>query len=76
MNLITVLFKAYPTIQATIATRVERGDEVWGEWEFTSEVHAGARFWQRGVIIVNVADELIVKSRFYMEPVEEAGGTR
>ena len=69
------LFKAYPTIQATIATRVQRGDEIWGEWEFASEVNGGARFCQRGVIIVNVEGELIVKSRFYMEPVQEAEGT-
>ena len=69
------LFRAYPTIQAMIATRVQSGDETWGEWEFTSEAHDGARFWQRGVIIVNIEGEHIVKSRFYMEPVEEAEGT-
>ncbi|WP_216897815.1 nuclear transport factor 2 family protein [Nocardia alni] len=66
------LFKAYPTIQATIATRVQSGNEIWGEWEFRSEVHDGARFWQRGVIIVNLEEGLIRRSRFYMEPAEEA----
>lgn len=69
------IFKAFPTIKATITTRVRSGDEIWGEWEFTSEAGDGPRFWQRGVIIVNVDGEHIVRSRFYMEPVEEAAGT-
>lgn len=67
-----MLFKTFPSIQARIVRRVESGDEIWGEWEFTSEVHEAGRFWQRGIIIVEVDDELIVKSHFFMEPVEEA----
>jgi hypothetical protein len=46
------------------------GDETWGEWEFRSEVHDGAQFWQRGVIVAEATGDRIVKAAFYMEPVE------
>lgn len=66
------IFTAYPTIRATVTARVHNGDEIWGEWEFTSDSRDGARFWQRGVVIVVPEDGLIALARFYMEPVEDA----
>jgi len=66
------IFRAYPDIGATLTKRVQSGDEVWGEWEFSGESpDGGPPFHQRGVIIVAVGGEVIVESRFYMEPVEE-----
>jgi len=65
------IFQAHPDIQVTLTTRAHSGDETWGEWEFKAEQGDGSpTFWQRGVIIVVVDSELIVQSRFYMEPVE------
>jgi ketosteroid isomerase-like protein len=67
------IFKAHPDIRVTLTTRVQSGDEIWGEWEFKGENgDGGPLFWQRGVIIVVVDGEVIVQSRFYMEPVEAA----
>jgi len=68
------LFKAHPTVRATVMARVHSGEEIWGEWEFTSDSRDGARFWQRGVIVVLPEDEVIARARFYMEPVEGAAG--
>lgn len=65
------IFEAYPDIQVTLRARVQSGDESWGEWEFKGKGRdGGPSFWQRGVIIVVADGELIVQSRFYMEPVE------
>jgi hypothetical protein len=64
------IFQAYPTVKAKIVRRVRGGDETWAEWEFRSEVHDGAQFWQRGVIVTEVAGDRIVKATFYMEPVD------
>ena len=66
------IFRAYPTVKAKIIRRVPSGDESWAEWEFTSETHDGAQFWQRGVIVVEENEDRIVKASFYMEPVESA----
>jgi len=64
-------FQAHPDIQVTLTTRAQSDDEIWGEWEFKADNGDGSpAFWQRGVIIVVVGSEVIVQSRFYMEPVE------
>ena len=65
------IFQAYPDIHAEMITSTERGQEIWGEWEFKGNGgDGGAPFWQRGVIIVVVDRDVVVESRFYMEPVE------
>jgi hypothetical protein len=65
------IFAAYPGVRATVLTRVQHGDEIWGEWEFQGDSKDdGPAFWQRGVIIAKVAGDAIVQTRFYMEPVE------
>jgi len=67
------IFTAHPDIGVTLTTRAQSGEEIWGEWEFKAESSDGGQsFWQRGVIIVVVDGEVIVQSRFYMEPVEAA----
>ena len=68
------LFKAYPSIEATVTARVHSGDEIWAEWEFKSESAKDdhPQFWQRGVIVVAAEGDVIGSARFYMEPVEAA----
>ena len=67
------IFQAYPDIRAKVTTSTQRGQEIWGEWEFKGDSpNGGPPFWQRGVIIVVLDGEVIVQSRFYMEPVEAA----
>lgn len=65
-----MMFAARPDIAAAVTARVTAGDEVWAEWEFTGTERDGSRFHQRGVIIAVVADDVITRTRFYMEPVE------
>lgn len=64
------LFQTFPTIGATVTAQVHSGDEIWTEWEYRSEAGNGPQFWQRGVAVVVVQDEVIASARFYMEPVE------
>ncbi|MFI2362846.1 nuclear transport factor 2 family protein [Promicromonospora sp. NPDC019610] len=62
------IFTMSPEITVAMTNAVEVGDEVWGEWHYTRA--AGQDL--RGVIIVTVRDDLIRRSRFYMEPVDAA----
>jgi ketosteroid isomerase-like protein len=71
----TTLFQAYPDMRAEASRRVHRDKETWAEWEFAGKSTDGAQFWQRGVIIVMEECDLIVESRFYMEPVDPAAGS-
>jgi len=69
------IFETYPGVEATLTTRLQSGDEVWGEWEFSGEHRdGGPPFSQRGVIIAATEAEVIVRSRFYMEPVDAMSG--
>jgi len=67
------IFRAHPGIQVELTSCVQFGDEIWGEWEFKGENReSGAPAWGRGVMIVVLDEEVIVQSRFYMEPVAPA----
>jgi hypothetical protein len=65
------MFQARPNVQAKVMAYARSGDEIWGEWEFLGDNLDGTPFWERGVIIVVVDGDVIVQSRFYIEP----GGT-
>lgn len=64
------ILAAHPTVRAAAEPRVHSGDEIWAEWEYTSEVGEHGQFWHRGVAIVVVDGGTIESARFYMEPVE------
>jgi hypothetical protein len=61
-----MIFKMSPEITIAMTNAVEVGDEVWGEWHYTKA--AGQDL--RGVVIITVRDDLIRRSRFYMEPID------
>ncbi|EXG79468.1 nuclear transport factor 2 family protein [Cryptosporangium arvum] len=61
-----MIFTTSPDITIAMTNAVEVGDEVWGEWHYTRA--AGQDL--RGVIIITVGDDLVQRSRFYMEPVD------
>ncbi|MFD2416370.1 nuclear transport factor 2 family protein [Amycolatopsis pigmentata] len=65
-----MMFEARPDIKAAMTARAPAGDEAWAEWEFVGTERNGARFHQRGVIIAVVEDDVITRTRFYMEPVD------
>jgi hypothetical protein len=61
-----MIFERFPRITVSVTASVEAGDEVWGEWRYVRA--EGDEL--RGVIIITVRDNLIRRSRFYMEEVD------
>jgi hypothetical protein len=48
------------------------GATEWGEWYWHGRHPDGSAYAMRGVIILNLHDELISDARLYMEPVDQA----
>jgi ketosteroid isomerase-like protein len=67
----TAIFEARPTIQAKVTSHSSTDGEFWGEWEFAGDDRDGVPFCDRGVIIITAGQDAIVRSRFYMEPVDQ-----
>lgn len=63
-----------PDITARVLAVVTTGETVWSEWEMAGTRRDGAPHLMRGVIIFVVADALIRKARFYLEPVDLESG--
>ncbi|MCL2586411.1 MAG: nuclear transport factor 2 family protein [Streptosporangiales bacterium] len=66
------IFDRFPQITVSVTSSVEAGDEVWGEWRYVRA--EGDEL--RGVIIITVRDDLIRRSRFYMEEVDATAAPR
>ncbi|MEO8258405.1 MAG: nuclear transport factor 2 family protein [Acidobacteriota bacterium] len=69
------IFAAIPNLTATVLRSAVSGDEVWSEWEHRGTRQDGSTHLMRGVIIFGVVNELLAWARFYLEPVQEGGGT-
>lgn len=67
------ILAAHPTVHARAESRVHSGDEIWAEWEYTSDVGEHGQFWFRGVAITVISQGVIESARFYMEPVDTEG---
>ena len=70
----TTIFNAVPDITTRVVAAAADGDRVWSEWEMTGTRRDGTPHAMAGVIIFDVAGNQIVSARFYLEPVETAGG--
>jgi ketosteroid isomerase-like protein len=68
------IFAFVPDIHATVVRHAVSGDEVWSEWEMHGTRRDGSPHLMRGVIIFGVRDDRATWARFYLEPVEQAGG--
>ena len=66
------IFDRFPEITVSVTATVEAGDEVWGEWHYIRA--EGDEL--RGVIVITVRDNLIRRSRFYMEEVDPASAAQ
>jgi ketosteroid isomerase-like protein len=64
-----------PDVTARILASVEEGHTVWSEWQLIGTRQDGSSHEMRGVIIFDIAGELISAARFYLEPVEHESGT-
>ncbi len=68
------IFAAVPDIAAHVRW-VADGQEVWSEWEMSGTRLDGSRHLLRGVVIFGVEHGKATWARFYLEPVQEDGGT-
>ena len=64
-----------PDITARVLATAVDGDTVWSEWQMSGTRLDGALHEMRGVIIFEVAGELVRAARFYLEPLERESGT-
>jgi ketosteroid isomerase-like protein len=64
-----------PDITARVLATAVAGDTVWSEWQMSGTRLDGALHEMRGVIIFEVAGELVQAARFYLEPLERESGT-
>lgn len=68
------LLPAVPDLRAEILQSAVDGDTMWTEWEMRGTRRDGAAHLMRGVMIFTAAAGLLSHVRFYLEPVEQAGG--
>lgn len=69
------IFAAIPDITADVLDCVVDGDTAWTEWEHRGTRPDGTAHLMRGVVIFGIADGRANWARFYLEPVQEGGGT-
>ncbi|MGI5187133.1 nuclear transport factor 2 family protein [Promicromonospora sp. CA-289599] len=67
------ILAAHPTMQAGAEPQVHSCDEIWAEWEYTSETGEHGQFWFRGVAVTVNSEGVIESARFY--PVDTEGGS-
>ncbi|MET0864822.1 MAG: nuclear transport factor 2 family protein [Nakamurella sp.] len=68
----TAVFEGVPHFVARLlAWSIDRDTE-WAEWDWQGRHRDNSAFAMRGVTILTVHDDLIVRARLYMEPVEVA----
>jgi hypothetical protein len=70
----TQILAAIPDVSTKIVASATSGDTAWTEWEHRGTRPDGTAHLMRGVIIFTVVGELIASARFFLEPVEAAGG--
>ena len=63
-----------PDITARVLATAVDGSTVWSEWQMTGTQLDGALHEMRGVIIFDVAGELVQAARFYLEPLDRETG--
>lgn len=69
------IFAFVPDLRAEV-TRVAVDDEVaWTEWEMAGTRRDGTEHRMGGVVIFGVRDGVAHWARFYLEPIDVAGGT-
>lgn len=69
------IFAAIPDITADVLDCVVDGDTAWTEWEHRGTRPDGTAHLMRGVVIFGIAGGRANWARFYLEPVQEGGGT-
>ncbi len=68
------ILAAIPDLETEVLHQSVEGQTVWTEWEHRGTRPDGSRHFMRGVVIFGVEQGIAAWARFYLEPVEEAGG--
>jgi len=71
----TQIFAAIPDVRAEVLRCAVDGDTVWSEWEHRGTRPDGTAHIMRGVVIFGIVDGLASWARFYLEPVQDGGGS-
>jgi ketosteroid isomerase-like protein len=69
------IFTHVPDIHAEVLGVAIDGDTAWTEWEMKGTRPDGSAHHMRGVIVLDVRDQVATRARFYLEPVDAGGGT-
>ena len=69
------IFGFVPDLRAEVTRSVIDGETVWTEWEMTGTRRDGSPHQMRGVVLFGVREGVAQWARFYLEPVDLAGGT-
>jgi ketosteroid isomerase-like protein len=71
----TAVFDGVPDFTARLVSSTQSDDVVWSEWDWSGTHTDGTPFAMRGVIILELRDDLIAEGRLYMEPVDQEEST-
>jgi ketosteroid isomerase-like protein len=73
----TQILKAIPDLRCEVTARAvdTAASRLWSEWEHRGTRRDGTLHLLRGVVVFTVEDEVISAARFYLEPVDDDGGT-
>jgi ketosteroid isomerase-like protein len=69
------IFAFVPDIAAAVLRVAVSGEVAWTEWEMRGTRRDGTPHLLRGIILFGVVGGLARWARFYLEPVDAAGGT-
>src|SRR6476661_5405149 len=69
------LFTAMPDLHCEVLASAVDGTHVWSEWEMRGTRPDQSAHLMRGVMVFEVADDLVQSVRFYLEPVDAGPST-
>src|SRR6266480_3866101 len=69
------IFAFVPDLHADVLATTFDGPTVWTEWDMRGTRPDGSAHHLAGVIVFEVVDGAAIAARFFLEPVDESGGT-
>ncbi len=69
------IFAFVPDLRVEVTRSTIDGETAWTEWEMTGTRRDGTAHQMRGIVLFGVREGVAQWARFYLEPVDLAGGT-
>lgn len=69
------IFAFVPDLRVEVTRSTIDGEAAWTEWEMTGTRRDGTAHQMRGIVLFGVREGVAQWARFYLEPVDLAGGT-